>query len=601
MFQHDEQKVKDRINVLRRKTLHFGDKNCNYVYDRTDHKAQPWTSTMKSFRDKVNPYCSHPITMGGLNWFQSGEEQLNFHGDREDCVEPGSTIASISLLSNRIMIFRDRRTKQVITQILLERGSLLLMKHDTQVIIDHAILPDIHCKEPRASVIFRAIIPSKLETTTTEEKKTKGAWEEVKNLKAVVHDLQNKYDEALKLIGELKATIQELKMNLSPKEQLQPPKEKPQHQKEKKVWRKKSVGQGGDARNGSSEEIKTSEDKQNDLTNKKIVIKGLNDKTNVSIEFIQTFFAGTGLFETEEIEAVTKEERNGRKVVVVTMKQRIDVEKILNAKNKLKNAGKKFKYVYLQEDKPRKYTSKDNKQNQTYSSHNPKESRDENEGKEHGASDSQNPKAKINYNKRLIIRGLNNSAPKSCDFIQGFFAQTDLFDQETIEEVEEVISNGRRAVVITLTNEQDVENVLRKKSKLKKEGQKFRFVYISKDNPTHSINLRQQAVEENARREKGQTTYSKLTQRHHTSTPSVQEYQPQGYEPYQIPLQRRVEYSPPFQRNVDYSPALTQSYGDGSYRQGNFREYYGPPSMVYQGDIKPSQPLNGWHPLRQHM
>lgn len=26
LFQHDEQKVKDRINVLRRKTLHFGDK-----------------------------------------------------------------------------------------------------------------------------------------------------------------------------------------------------------------------------------------------------------------------------------------------------------------------------------------------------------------------------------------------------------------------------------------------------------------------------------------------------------------------------------------------------------------------------------------------
>lgn len=66
-------------------------------------------------------------------------------------------IASISLGAERKFVFKHKESKETISHI-LEQGSLLVMKGDTQQYWQHSLPKTKKIKEPRINLTFRTIL-----------------------------------------------------------------------------------------------------------------------------------------------------------------------------------------------------------------------------------------------------------------------------------------------------------------------------------------------------------------------------------------------------------------------------------------------------------
>jgi alkylated DNA repair dioxygenase AlkB len=91
-----------------------------------------------------------------LNLYHSGEEGMAWHSDGEKDLQKNGAIASLSLGAERKFAFKHKTTKRTVS-ILLEKGSLLIMKGDTQTNWLHRLPPTKKVKTPRINLTFRTV------------------------------------------------------------------------------------------------------------------------------------------------------------------------------------------------------------------------------------------------------------------------------------------------------------------------------------------------------------------------------------------------------------------------------------------------------------
>ncbi|MFZ0510672.1 MAG: alpha-ketoglutarate-dependent dioxygenase AlkB [Candidatus Nitrosopolaris sp.] len=91
-----------------------------------------------------------------LNLYHNGNEGIAWHSDDEKSLEKNSTIASLSLGAERKFSFKHKQTKQTIS-LVLEHGSLLIMKDATQTNWLHSLPKSKKITGPRINLIFRTM------------------------------------------------------------------------------------------------------------------------------------------------------------------------------------------------------------------------------------------------------------------------------------------------------------------------------------------------------------------------------------------------------------------------------------------------------------
>lgn len=74
-----------------------------------------------------------------LNLYHNGSEGVDWHGDAEKTLGNRPVIASLSFVAERKFSFKHRQTKQLVS-LILEHGSLLVMKDKTQINWLHSLL-----------------------------------------------------------------------------------------------------------------------------------------------------------------------------------------------------------------------------------------------------------------------------------------------------------------------------------------------------------------------------------------------------------------------------------------------------------------------------
>ena len=94
-----------------------------------------------------------------LNLYHDGNEGLAWHNDDEKVLRRNGTIASLSFGAERKFSLKHTKTKQTIS-IILEHGSLLVMKDETQVYWLHSLPKTKKIVMPRINLTFREIIYS---------------------------------------------------------------------------------------------------------------------------------------------------------------------------------------------------------------------------------------------------------------------------------------------------------------------------------------------------------------------------------------------------------------------------------------------------------
>jgi alkylated DNA repair dioxygenase AlkB len=82
---------------------------------------------------------------------------MGWHSDDEKSIARNSCIASISLGAERKFSFKHKRSGETVS-VLLETGSLLLMKGETQTHWLHSLPKSKRVREPRINLTFRRMV-----------------------------------------------------------------------------------------------------------------------------------------------------------------------------------------------------------------------------------------------------------------------------------------------------------------------------------------------------------------------------------------------------------------------------------------------------------
>ena len=155
-FKNDEVIIFGKKILTKRKVAWYGDLEYSYTYSKVTKTANIWTKELLKLKKIVEYKSKETYNSCLLNLYHSGDEGMGYHSDNEKMLKKNGAIASLSLGAERKFSFKHKESKQKI-DIILERGSLLVMKDTTQANWLHRLPPTKKVISPRINLTFRTI------------------------------------------------------------------------------------------------------------------------------------------------------------------------------------------------------------------------------------------------------------------------------------------------------------------------------------------------------------------------------------------------------------------------------------------------------------
>jgi alkylated DNA repair dioxygenase AlkB len=156
-WKNDEAVIFGKRIVTARKVAWYGDSNFSYTYSGTTKRALVWTEELAALKSMVEERSAARFNSCLLNLYHDGNEGMAWHSDDEKSLGRNSTIASVSLGAEREFRFKHKRREEKVS-VLLESGSLLVMKGTTQTHWLHSIPKSKKIKSPRINLTFRTMV-----------------------------------------------------------------------------------------------------------------------------------------------------------------------------------------------------------------------------------------------------------------------------------------------------------------------------------------------------------------------------------------------------------------------------------------------------------
>ena len=156
-WKNDEAIIFGKRIITKRKIAWYGDENYSYTYSKITKQALVWTAELLQLKSLIEGFSKTNFNSCLLNLYHSGEEGMAWHSDSEKSLGTNTVIASLSFGAERNFAFKHKTTKQKRT-VILEKGSLLMMKGATQTNWLHRLPPTKKVKYPRINLTFRTII-----------------------------------------------------------------------------------------------------------------------------------------------------------------------------------------------------------------------------------------------------------------------------------------------------------------------------------------------------------------------------------------------------------------------------------------------------------
>ena len=125
----------------------------------TTKQALAWTPELLKLKTLVEKQSQVSFNSCLLNLYHSGAEGMAWHSDDEAALGRNPVIASLSLGAERKFSFKHKTSKQNFS-LVLDHGSLLLMKGATQSHWMHSLPKTVRVSEPRVNLTFRTIFES---------------------------------------------------------------------------------------------------------------------------------------------------------------------------------------------------------------------------------------------------------------------------------------------------------------------------------------------------------------------------------------------------------------------------------------------------------
>jgi len=156
-WKHDEACMFGRHIITARKVAWFGDRNFDYTYSGRTRTALKWTSNLLAMKDLVQKRTSGRYNSCLLNLYADGDQGMGWHHDDENGLGTNSDIASVSFGAVRRFDFRHKQNREKVS-VVLEHGSLLVMRGTTQACWQHQIPKTKEISKPRVNLTFRLMV-----------------------------------------------------------------------------------------------------------------------------------------------------------------------------------------------------------------------------------------------------------------------------------------------------------------------------------------------------------------------------------------------------------------------------------------------------------
>jgi len=142
--------------ALPRLTAWYGEPGAAYMYSGILNVPQPFTPALQALRERIEAATGARFNSVLANRYRGGDDAMGWHADDEP--ELGAVIASLSLGAARRFQFREHATR-VRTDLVLEHGSLLIMRGATQQLRQHRVPRETRPCGERINLTFREIVP----------------------------------------------------------------------------------------------------------------------------------------------------------------------------------------------------------------------------------------------------------------------------------------------------------------------------------------------------------------------------------------------------------------------------------------------------------
>jgi alkylated DNA repair dioxygenase AlkB len=156
-WKNDEAIIYGKKYITKRKVAWYGDCPYEYAYSNTTKKALPWTKELMELKKIVENVSGENYNSCLLNLYHNGDEGMAWHSDAEKDLKKNGAIGSLSFGAERKFSFKHKENKDTVS-VLLEHGSLLIMKHQTQTFWLHRLPPTKKIFHPRVNLTFRTIV-----------------------------------------------------------------------------------------------------------------------------------------------------------------------------------------------------------------------------------------------------------------------------------------------------------------------------------------------------------------------------------------------------------------------------------------------------------
>ena len=157
LWENDEVIIFGKHIVTKRKVAWYGNSDCSYTYSNTTKQALAWTKELSHLKQIVEELAETKFNSCLLNLYHNGNEGMGWHSDDEKSLGKNNTIASLSFGAERNFSFKHKHTKQIVS-LVLEHGSLLIMKDATQTNWLHSLPKSKSVTRPRINLTFRSIV-----------------------------------------------------------------------------------------------------------------------------------------------------------------------------------------------------------------------------------------------------------------------------------------------------------------------------------------------------------------------------------------------------------------------------------------------------------
>jgi len=156
-WQQDEITVYGKKHLQPRLTALFGNEGKPYSYSNIVMQPRYWTLPLQKLKSHVENVSETVFTTVLLNYYRDGSDSNGWHADNEKELGTNPVIASLSLGAERNFQLKHNIDASQKKNIILENGSLLLMKGSTQHFWKHQVPKTTKPIGPRINLTFRVI------------------------------------------------------------------------------------------------------------------------------------------------------------------------------------------------------------------------------------------------------------------------------------------------------------------------------------------------------------------------------------------------------------------------------------------------------------